>query len=73
MARTPGSKNRRVGLRTAETRAMRQRYANPLCAGCGAGIGPNWGQPPETSLCPDCEDRVGQGQMAWPGEPRSKR
>ena len=46
---------------------LQQRYANPLCASCGETMAPDWWQPPETSLCPTCEDKVRQGAMAWPG------
>jgi len=45
---------------------LQQRYAHPLCAGCGEVIRPDYWQPPETSLCPECEDKVRQGQVSWP-------
>lgn len=50
---------------------LQQRYANPLCAGCGCALMPDYWQPPETSLCPTCEDKVRLGKMAWPDPKKS--
>jgi len=38
-----------------------------LCAGCGAEIRSDYWQPPETSLCPECEDTIREGLMSWAG------
>lgn len=45
----------------------RRRYTNPTCADCGAPIRPDYWQPPETSLCPECEERVRKVEVAWLG------
>ena len=38
-----------------------------LCADCGREIRPDYWQPPETSVCPECEDRIREGKVSWPG------
>jgi hypothetical protein len=38
-----------------------------LCAGCGCEIRPDYWQPPETSLCQECEDKIRAGRVPWPG------
>lgn len=43
-----------------------QEAEKRLCAGCGCEIRPDYWQPPETSLCPECEDMIRVGTVAWP-------
>jgi len=37
----------------------------PLCADCGQEIPLDHWQPPETSLCPACEKKIGGNKVAW--------
>ena len=45
--------------------ALRQRFTGALCAGCGCELRPDYWQPPETSLCGPCEDKISHRALSW--------